>query len=180
MGQARCSTLWIPCQLYLLPAGPRLPMGGALLQPPSSAPPSPCCSKWVWGRAAPAPRGACGKCTHSPDLPARSLRFSKMAGALSPVPDTLPSGDHFRTPLWLLVLRTEPRGLGLAVLCLHHHLTLRSFQLHLPHSPRPCCIYPSTPQLCTCPSLLAMPAPAFSLWGIIGISEQAAPEKPPP
>lgn len=165
MGQARCSRLWIPCQLYLLPSGSRLPMGGALLQPPISAPPSPCCSEWVWGRAAPVPRGTWGKGIHSPDLPAHILRFSKMAGALLPVPDTLPSGDLFRTPPGLLVLRTEPRDLAWqSFVSTHHHLTLRSFQLHLPHPPRPCCIYPSTPpalhmpiSTCRgCPSLLSL------------------------
>lgn len=48
------------------------------------------------------------------------------------------------------------------------------------HCPSALLRLPSSSQLCTSQSPLAVPAPAFSLWGIIGISEEAAPETLPP
>lgn len=165
---------------------PPLPLGvrfSSLL----AVPPGPCCSEWVWGRAAPALAGHLrGTNAHAPQTfrvaVYRAARQQGPPHLCPPQCQCMTSLGHPRVP----VLRTEPRGLSLAVLCLYHHPSLRSFQLYLPHSPVPCCISPPVPTPTPLSLALHTPTstchayPAFSLWGITGILELTAPETSPP
>lgn len=166
LGQAR----WPHCGFHatLEPAHrwPPLPLGvcfSSLL----AVPPGPCCPGVGLGTGSACPQGHLrGTNAHVPRPAGLPHRAARQQGL--PLHLCLPQ-CHCMTS-WapgVPVLRTEPRGLSLAVLCLYHHPSLRSFQLYLPHSPSPLHLSPYPPQhpcpwLCTHPSPLTCLPSSFS------------------